>query len=276
MYEIPYFELILEEDQYILNTRTKEKITKNFVLNVWDRDSDGKFYDSPVYDDYQDFVLITPMRTVSVEQLLLEKSNNMYFAYISNHEKLCKILPMELLPTDKYYAIPVNFKTKDFLIQAGLDHFSVEEKSAGTYLIRFSNIVCDGYELLFFINGDSDILNDYLNELRIEVLEENLKNKIKLLQQKGISVKVKNKIYKFPDTPASRYDLEKSLDKENFIKISALFKHNQELLEKYRETYFKEIETSMKNLRDISLFNPKLLYFGYVSKEMYYEIFVED
>lgn len=272
MYEKIYLDLKLDEDEYVVNIETKEKFEGRFTLYYWHWDPDGKYYDSPVYDDYKKFLLVSKGEKITIENLLKQKYQSQ-FVFVSKHEKLTKILPMPLTGCNTFYPIKINDTVAAYLNEIGLEHLIVKEKSAGTYLSRVNNEIATGFEILFFVDGDSAIVNQFLNEARYKVIYDNIKVRVDRLVKDGISVPINGRISKLNYDILLLFKLRKNCSEEDFMKIQRSFYHNEQLLVKYREAYLRELISQLSSLKSISDLNPDILYFGYANEKMLKEIY---
>ena len=165
----------IKDVDHIYNTKTNEVQSDVLSLYYYIYDENHTPYDAPKVDSVDDYMLVLKDgRELPLSQYLEHCGYySMYYAVISNHNKITSVEHFKVNNHDNFYSIQINKDVATFLEVVGLDNVTVVDD--GDYYLP-TLAIRSGYELLFFLDAHSnDNIYTELNQLKYEIVSNNLK-----------------------------------------------------------------------------------------------------
>ena len=169
----------IKDVDHIYNTKTNEVQSDVLSLYYYIYDENHTPYDAPKVDSVDDYMLVLKDgRELPLSQYLEHCGYySMYYAVISNHNKITSVEHFKVNNHDNFYSIQINKDVATFLEVVGLDNVTVVDD--GDYYLP-TLAIRSGYELLFFLDAHSnDNIYTELNQLKYEIVSNNLKQIIR-------------------------------------------------------------------------------------------------
>lgn len=210
-----FIELNLKELQginYIYNKNTRETFNDKFILYYYFYDDMKIPYDTPKFDNIDDYLVVLDYNNEITLRELLNRNNllNKFFVIISNHNKISSIENFYVKPTDNFYSIEISGYTYNFLNVVGIDNIVINENYYFWCLPRLD--IKNGNELFFFMDSNNQVIHNEIESNREDILLKNANDILKYKSTLGtVCILDNGTINNFTYTLKDRLELEKSI-----------------------------------------------------------------
>ncbi len=207
-----------EDIKYLVNTETNEKIEDTLDFYYYIYDENHTPYDEPKMDSLDGYdVVLNDGSEVSLDKYLEQKGYySNYYAVISNHTNITSIEHFRVGNHDNFYSIQINYDVANLLNVVGIDNVWVDEYlDDDRHFYLPTTEIRSGYELLFFLTTNNNIIIDEINHIKYEIISNNLKQMIRNKINQGLLFVLEdNTLVHLTYTLKDRLEIEKSINRK--------------------------------------------------------------